>query len=730
MRCLGRMSDPLRTLSELARTAEDALVTCCSQAEALRTRHLSLVARGFGESNETDAVDGTNDVFDAFDDSQSETLVDRLVEAIATAHVSSGNSPSTRPPVRMEDRLRMSAARCEALLAKGKRGAALAAHLDSLRALWTSDGALAYKSTTEDFLNRVERNRRGLLDTWRDALSDALDAVDGVKSRETSETAEATFEKTENAQQEALAALAVGACHWLETTLERSSAPPVPPQRVSKEIKLAFTEHCDKTHRNVERWVALRKNHTPAHIVLEKHLESLVSIAEFHETLAKELPSVTNDSSENGNESAAPYARAAAGAVGRFLDSALGGTKSKNEKDESHSSAIDVAKTTLSAFGRARIACASYLQSMRCVTNSESSNYSREAIDAAFKVRRDRLYEADIFVMVLARTVLKPASTSLLEGAVAQPWGFHRKPEAMAGTQPCSPHISTWRSCVFRGFKQLEEMLKEGLKDTIEKSEKSSDENSLGVSKALQSFADCVAAKAFGAYARVAPSRAWRDRYTWDVRTIAATLYTLERQIENNWGGLKGNEKQTTAEVAIRALVTRTALLRCPAETMTSMLGDVRAFAVSNETVATNTSPVLLGPDDLEHPDGVSFGDTHAWGRAVAPEETWRLESEGDDDSSNSWGWMPSHAETDGTRQSYAFDPSSDPWPSAKKHKDAFAAVSAAWAGAEVSMVASASVLEKHAALWHRSELNASDVTPLEPDEEQSKAALLVELRT
>ena len=167
------------------------------------------MARGFGESNETDAVDGTNDVFDAFDDSQSETLVDRLVEAIATAHVSSGNSPSTRPPVRMEDRLRMSAARCEALLAKGKRGAALAAHLDSLRALWTSDGALAYKSTTEDFLNRVERNRRGLLDTWRDALSDALDAVDGVKSRETSETAEATFEKTENAQQEALAALAV-----------------------------------------------------------------------------------------------------------------------------------------------------------------------------------------------------------------------------------------------------------------------------------------------------------------------------------------------------------------------------------------------------------------------------------------------------------------------------------------------------------------------------------------
>ena len=83
--------------------------------------------------------------------------------------------------MRLEARLRLSAKRCEAHLARGARGAALVSHLDGLRALWTAEGALAYKSTTEDFLERVERNRHALLQRWRAALAEALRASDASR---------------------------------------------------------------------------------------------------------------------------------------------------------------------------------------------------------------------------------------------------------------------------------------------------------------------------------------------------------------------------------------------------------------------------------------------------------------------------------------------------------------------------------------------------------------------
>ena len=162
------MPDPFATLGDLARTAEDALGACRSRAASLRTRHEALVAEGFGDAKGSSITDDPmRDVFDAFDAPARLTLVERFAEALETSHASS--EPASRRTdsrssfVRLEARLRTSAKRCEAHLARGARGAALVSHIDGLRALWTAEGALAYKSTTEDFLERVERNRAALL---------------------------------------------------------------------------------------------------------------------------------------------------------------------------------------------------------------------------------------------------------------------------------------------------------------------------------------------------------------------------------------------------------------------------------------------------------------------------------------------------------------------------------------------------------------------------------------
>jgi hypothetical protein len=120
-----------------------------------------------------------------------------------------------------------------------------------------------------------------------------------------------------------------------------------------------------------------------------------------------------------------------------------------------------------------------------------------------------------------SRVAAAAASSSLLEGAAAQPWGFHRKPEAMSGAQPCSPHIVVWRACALRGMRGLEAACGE---------ETEGDAAFADAGETLAAYVDHVAAESAGAYARVVPSRAWRDRYVWDARTIAETLRAMDQR--------------------------------------------------------------------------------------------------------------------------------------------------------------------------------------------------------
>ena len=824
------MPDPLALLGELGRTAADAVVTCRSQAASLRSRHRALVARGFGEidvsSNETESADATrHDVFDAFDDPVGATLVERWLGSIAASHVRSGTSPGTSHrgartvPTGLEERLRVRALRCEALLAKGARGATLAAHLDTLRALWTCDGALAYKSTTSDLLVRAERNRVGLRETWRVALGQALadSGKDGMKEPkpETAEIFHKTRE-TELDEKQKKVSLAVGVCAWLETSLTRSSAPPLPTYGpyLSKEVVGA-----------VGRW-----------------LDHALGMGNQSDEQAGAKTFASRNKTEPGT----------------VFDDVF---------------EISKAETTLRAFGVARVRSAGFLDATNTVNtilldttkdrnalDGTGVDYFRDQIDSAFAARREQLFEtlsetarsavtriekrirtcpfrhlrvpdvashsrtcrdalgelrgflrllsdkeimphalceperkcaADAFAPVadaifrverlleistlsLVRRASQPARTSMLEGAGAQPWQFHRKPEAMTNTQPCSPHVTAWRSCALRGFAGLAESLgKENFPENFESEHRPvrHEHEHDHVASTLQVFIDCIAGEAFGTYARIAPSRAWRDRYAWvrvarfpnpglpvfphktdtffyryqDARAVAATLCELEKHVE-----MKKKKENTpgstrivsAAECAARALATRTALLMCPAEVFsTQVLGDVRAFAVSAREIELSRE-IESSTDQIDHRVVRRDKDNDAEIENDADDDSPARElvvtEFTDDEQAHAWGWMPcllpksddsSHKE-DGQDDSNTLpNPSSPQWPSPKQHKDAFAFVCAAWTEAETKLVKHATAREKHAALWHRSELKENDLTPLEPGEEVGKQVLLANVQ-
>jgi len=53
-----------------------------------------------------------------------------------------------------------------------------------------------------------------------------------------------------------------------------------------------------------------------------------------------------------------------------------------------------------------------------------------------------------------------------VEGAAAQTWGFHRKPEAMPNAPRCSPHLATWRNVLAQGATRLTHELASTLPST------------------------------------------------------------------------------------------------------------------------------------------------------------------------------------------------------------------------------------------------------------------------
>lgn len=948
------MPDPFATLGELARTAEDALGACRSRAASLRTRHEALVAEGFGDAKGSGITDDPmRDVFDAFDAPARLTLVERFAEALETSHASS--EPASRRAdsrssfVRLEARLRTSAKRCEAHLARGARGAALVSHIDGLRALWTAEGALAYKSTTEDFLERVERNRAALLRAWRGALAETLRASDASRRRRAEargfgetlgDSDDENVNENENAA-DAAAALAAGACLWLEARVERSSAPPGASDATNpRDVRGTFAEHCARALEVTDGGAGRTRGRTEerrtvdaavddtvdASALLARRLANAAAAAEVHARVAASLPlgdrTLTTHTVSSEPHLPSVFAAAAARAVGRALDEALDrrlATQTASDADVAPSEQgvffETVAKevdSLLAAFGGARVACVAYSKRARerladgdaqhastsrafeaafaarrerlettltgaarafaassrrfqLVTNDEVASFesacapalralkafarvledparmprdtcaperacaaralaaageglaaraaallasetaepepepetaalrracaaSRVAAAAARAMRRLEAVEEEAQMLIknpddglaeraerpkkrsrasarvaraarafAARVAAASASSALLEGAAAQTWGYHRKPEAMSGAQPCSPHVVVWRACVLRGLDRLEAACFPCLSVSNDPEKEAEPAEPKAFSRfredvfardgetrettrlILAAYVEWVAAESVGAYARVVPSRAWRDRYVWDARTIAATVQVLDARLfryERTSRGVadledenffqKFSAKRRVAESAARALVERAALLRCPAsETLASLPEALLSEALIDErsTRARDTDRFerfWFVPDDELSEEGAEEGARLAWrwtpSRRVA-EETDRTEF-GDDPFS-----VP--AELVGAEPK----PENDPWPCAKTGRASLARIDDAWAAAEARLAAEANDDARLAALWHRSELSTSDITPLDPEEAAMKQALVAEVQ-
>ena len=376
-----------------------------------------------------------------------------------------------------------------------------------------------------------------------------------------------------------------------------------------------------------------------------------------------------------------------------------------------------------------------------------------------------------------------------LEGAAAQTWGYHRKPEAMSGAQPCSPHVVVWRAQALRGLDRLEATVlhvfpcqttprrrrnprnpRNRKRFRVSRNVFARDGENVFAARSLAAYAEWVAAESVGAYARVVPSRAWRDRYVWDARTIAATVQVLDARLfryERTSRGVAGfgdenffqkfsAKRRVANPPRARSTPERAALLRCAA----------------SETLASLPRLRSPGFDRREIDESSRHGPVRAplvrSRRRARGRRRGRRRAFGPGDARFAWRWTPSRRvaeETDRTEfgddprddddlrdarvrpdlrehcSSTPFSvpaelvgaepkPENDPWPCAKTRRASLARIDDAWAAAEARLAASpANDDARLAALWHRSELSTSDITPLDPEEAAMKQALVAECR-
>ena len=219
---------------------------------------------------------------------------------------------------------------------------------------------------------------------------------------------------------------------------------------------------------------------------------------------------------------------------------------------------------------------------------------------AALATRLDRVAGAAEARAI--RALLRPA-TMTLEGAAAQPWRWHRKPERMPNEPPWSPHVDAWARSVDAAAARLA-------------GAKSRDASGARMIAALATLA---AAEAAGVYLRTTPSRAWRERFAWDCRRIATAIRDADSYIVDASSGSRGrylgesdlNSLGRSRRVAIaKALVTRAALLRADVREVIELLPELAAH------VGLGMAKVAAGrgADDV-----ASIARGHPWGPGPSP---------------------------------------------------------------------------------------------------------------
>ena len=314
------------------------------------------------------------------------------------------------------------------------------------------------------------------------------------------------------------------------------------------------------------------------------------------------------------------------------------------------------------------------------------------------------------------------AASTALEGAAAQPWGFHRKPEAMAGEPAGSPHIASWRRALARGLGDV-------LEGFAAVGGLGPPGGRFRVGGPFQALVDAAAAEAAGMYLRLTPSRAWRDRFAADVRAVVGALRAAEGFAEKERGSanLSENaptEKSSAAARVARALATRAALLTCGVDALLAKL----PITGEGEGGGERPPPPRITDED-DAPPAPSLG--HPWGPGPSPEALWASTNEREPSGAGAWAWCPeddvfvfhgARDDGDGGRSSERTRGGAFAFSFERTEKTSEAA--SRWEAAEAALVEAASAGEAVAALWRRSEMALDDVTPLDEREAAGREAL------
>ena len=287
------------------------------------------------------------------------------------------------------------------------------------------------------------------------------------------------------------------------------------------------------------------------------------------------------------------------------------------------------------------------------------------------------------------RALLRP-TTLALEGAAAQTWSSHRKPESMPKEPKWSPHVTSWTHTLARAVDRLATARsKSGIVDAM-----------------IRAMTTLAAAEVAGVYLRLTPSRAWRDRFAWDTRAFAAAVYAAEASVREDVAAVDDDNNRRAA--IAKALVTRAALLRADTSRLSEVIPEVATYVGLG---MANVVAARVGRGDARE---VSAG--HPWGPGPSPEELWERGVDDDEigdgqSRDDAWRWLPKEA--------------LEPWP---RTGEGLTDLTRAWAEVEATLVRTAPVGAVHSALWRRSELLDDDRTPLDETEAAGREAMRAEI--
>ena len=174
--------------------------------------------------------------------------------------------------------------------------------------------------------------------------------------------------------------------------------------------------------------------------------------------------------------------------------------------------------------GCARTVSSNAVSSSAVAAAAEDARAAAESLESLAAAAESRAVDASL------RT-----PRTALEGAAAQTWTHHRSSGEDKARHRCVRRTSGRGAPTLRRASNALES--NGTSTSCKRGTRPT---------AARALADRAAAEAWGVYSRLAPSRAWRDRFVWDCRTVARTLRALDARARMTEESIEDAETETS----------------------------------------------------------------------------------------------------------------------------------------------------------------------------------------